>query len=314
MNLKTYIKVIFGITLLVILLSIIGIENVINSLYKMNPIPLIFAAVLIPVNLGLRFLRWDKITKILVKIPTLDVLKIYMIGFFFSAITPSKIGDVVRFRYIKKYGASTGESLSLTIMDRMFDIFIIFIVTIVGILLIPEINTVLPVWQSLSLIAGLLVIVSYLMLKKNLSLRILNFFVKKTKITKKIEKKPDDLVHDIYKPVNFIKKKPKTLFIAVLSSLFIWMTLAYQSTLIFASLGLDVNYFYVFVFTCIAAIVGLIPITISGIGTRDATFIILFSIMGITANDVIVMSLFTLFLTQIIPAIIGGIIYILYKK
>lgn len=313
MNLSSVIKVLFGVILLVFLLFFVGVEEVAASVVTMNPVPLLAALLFIPVHIFLKFIRWREITLTTVKVPTKDLFKIFMIGFFFASITPSKIGDIIKFRYLKKYNTSTETALSLTLIDRLFDIFVIFLISIIGLFVIPEL-IVLSLWQSLLIIAVVVIVSSYIILKENVFIRLLKFFVNKTSIAKKLKKDSNELAKNIYSPFAALKKKPTVSPSLIIITVLVWMTASFQSLLIFSSLGIEVSLLYMFIFTCMGAVIGLIPITISGIGTRDGVFILLFSLISIGSQNVIIMSLLTLFITQIIPSIFGFFIYVSNKK
>jgi hypothetical protein len=64
------------------------------------------------------------------------------------------------------------------------------------------------------------------------------------------------------------------------------------------------------VFLPLGALIQLIPITVSGLGTREATLIFLFSLLGIPAQDVVVFSLLLLFISTILPATVGLFLFL----
>ena len=72
----------------------------------------------------------------------------------------------------------------------------------------------------------------------------------------------------------------------------------YILTMYLLVLSIDIHIPFLYLATCvsIAAVITLIPITISGIGTRDATLIILFSYLGLSKEPAIAFSLTILFM------------------
>ena len=65
----------------------------------------------------------------------------------------------------------------------------------------------------------------------------------------------------------------------------------------------------------IASLISLIPIAISGLGTREGTLIHLFSLYGIPSDKTVAISLGGYIVTLLIPSIIGGILSIaMYKN
>ena len=64
----------------------------------------------------------------------------------------------------------------------------------------------------------------------------------------------------------------------------------------------------------IVTFVGQIPITINGLGTREAVMISLFGLLGIGATKIFSMSIINLIINGIIPAIIGLALITLSKE
>src|SRR3989344_4917472 len=91
-----------------------------------------------------------------------------------------------------------------------------------------------------------------------------------------------------------------------------WIILYSISFLIALSIGIKVSFIYFFLFMPIATFVGQMPITISGLGTREAVLISLFGLLGIEATKIFSMSLINIVINGIFPALIG-IILILYN-
>jgi len=58
--------------------------------------------------------------------------------------------------------------------------------------------------------------------------------------------------------------------------------------------------------------VAMIPISISGLGTREAALITLFGLFGVSAAKVFSLSIITLIIVGIIPSIIG--IFLIFDK
>ena len=64
----------------------------------------------------------------------------------------------------------------------------------------------------------------------------------------------------------------------------------------------------------IATLVGQIPITVSGLGTREAVMISLFGLLGIEAAKIFSVSLIGIMINGILPASIGILLMLRDKK
>ena len=64
----------------------------------------------------------------------------------------------------------------------------------------------------------------------------------------------------------------------------------------------------------VANVVASLPISIYGLGTREATLISLFSIFAVTSEKIIALSLFWFAVIWLLPSIIGAIITVFESK
>jgi len=76
------------------------------------------------------------------------------------------------------------------------------------------------------------------------------------------------------------------------------------------SIGLDLNIVYFFVFLPVIGAITLLPISIGGLGLRDATTIFFFAKVGVSKDLSFAMSLLS-FAFILIYGVLGGIIYVL---
>ena len=100
----------------------------------------------------------------------------------------------------------------------------------------------------------------------------------------------------------------RNIFYAFLLNIFSWL-LIYFATFIFAlSVGINLPLIYFLAILPVGTIVAFIPVSMAGLGTREATLIGLFALFGVSASSVFSMSLLALLFGGIIPAIIGAIL------
>ncbi|MFH1126735.1 MAG: lysylphosphatidylglycerol synthase transmembrane domain-containing protein, partial [archaeon] len=109
---------------------------------------------------------------------------------------------------------------------------------------------------------------------------------------------------DFYRSLSTIAKDKRTMIISSILTLLSWIIILIASYLIALSINIHTDIIHFIFLMPIIYIVELIPISISGIGTRDATTIILFSLINIRAESAFVFSTLIL-LTNMIFALIG---------
>ncbi len=101
-----------------------------------------------------------------------------------------------------------------------------------------------------------------------------NFAVVK-KIKSKIEESFEDFYYGLSKLIS-----PKLLISGLLTCMS-YLMFFIQCYLIVMAMGLSINFITITLFMAISNLISFIPISISGLGTRDATLIYLFSLIGL---------------------------------
>jgi uncharacterized protein (TIRG00374 family) len=79
-----------------------------------------------------------------------------------------------------------------------------------------------------------------------------------------------------------IMKDKKLIAINILLAILKWTLSSAVMWLIFISLSAKVNFIHVFVISAITIIISLIPLTPSGIGTKEGAAIYLYSLLGVS--------------------------------
>ena len=103
---------------------------------------------------------------------------------------------------------------------------------------------------------------------------------------------------------NQMRKTPKRIIEVGFWSLMVWVTAVFQATLVIWALGGQISILYVFAVLPLALFIGMLPFSISGIGTRDSAMLLLFA--GVLTNPIILAAaiLYT-FNAYWLPAFIG---------
>jgi hypothetical protein len=113
---------------------------------------------------------------------------------------------------------------------------------------------------------------------------------------------------------SFYENLPKKRFLVIvfLVNIVTWINTYFITYLVGLSLGINLSFIYFLAILPLATIVAQIPITINGLGTREAVLIGLFSFFGIGAAKVFSMSIITLIVASVLPAIFAG--FFIFKK
>lgn len=292
-----------GIILFVYLLIRLDIIEILKQIVYVNKLYLIIAVFLVLFYLLFQTLKWHVLAK-KQKIPILfhESLKINLMSNFYGLVTPGKLGAIIRAEYLKKY-SNAGKGLSNFIIDKVISLIsLLFMILLLGFIVLRE---KLDLFNGLTLVYGisvffLLIAMFLFFYNKKRSKSLLRIVYRKL-IPKKMKEKAKETFDSFYED---LPKKWVLVEVFILNLVFwtIGYTVAYFVAL---SLGINIKFIYFIAIYPIATLVAQIPITISGLGTREATLIGLFALFDIGAVKVFSMSLIALFIMAIFPSLIA---------
>jgi len=228
------------------------------------------------------------------------MLKIYLIGAFYGLITPGRIGNFIRIRYLKKRtGKGTGECGVSVIIDKVLDFAALFGLAVIGIISVANFISI----EMFAIITAIFLTFFFSLLVfacKKTSWRIVRIFWRLF-VPARMKTRTKDAFNTFYD--NLLEWRQLLLPFGL--TLIGWLVL-YSSTYTIA-LSLDINVPYTAFVTMlpVATLIGLIPITVGGWGTREAALVLLFSIFGVGSEAVIVMSIMAATLSYVITAVFG---------
>ena len=289
-----------GIAVFVYLLISIGIEEIWSSLLEVRLEYILLSLLLFPPIAILQTHKWNiLLRKQGINLDFSYVFKLYLIGLFYGLLTPGKLGSFIRIPYLqKKLEKSIGECSSSVILDRVLDLFALFTLAIIGsVLLIQYVSNLF--WMMF--LVFIIFVSSFLVFMRKETSTIVLQVVYRFLVPAKLKKKSKLAFHSFYDSLPQLKELSIPFLIGFLS----WVFLFSQSYLISLSLDIKIPFIYYVTITPIATIVGLIPITVSGFGTREATFIFLLALFGVTAEKAMSLSLLAIIITVILPASFG---------
>ena len=118
------------------------------------------------------------------------------------------------------------------------------------------------------------------------------------------------LLKDLHEEIHYFRQNKKIIVNNLILSILIQTTAPLAFLVIALSLGIKVNIIYFFIFLPIINAITLLPISIGGLGLRDATTIFFFAKAGVSRDLSFAMSLINFFFILVCGAL-GGLIYVL---
>jgi uncharacterized membrane protein YbhN (UPF0104 family) len=214
-------------------------------------------------------------------ISILDASLIQMVGISIAIITPARVGEGSKAVLLnKRHGVPMTTSLGIVVFERLFDMLFLGLgaFTFSFYFLQPRITTLI----------GFFVVTL---------LAILVLFLKYINVLKK-------LVPEKYKAyfteVN-IKKSPGMLSLIFSATAFAWFLEAGLPWMLGRSMNISVPFPLVFGIVCISTIAVVLSILPAGIGTLDISFLLLFSLIGISHETAASILLIYRFFGLVVP-------------
>jgi len=214
--------------------------------------------------------RWRIIISKEYNIRRREAIKLTLVGLTFSAITPSKLGDLTKAYFIKDH-LNLKRGIASIFFEKSLDLFSLCSFSLIGVLLSGTFDKVSAPILIFSLITISAVIVSLVFNLGNIKI-----FKSLLDILER-NKKIGDITIDFYTFIADIKGDKKILSIVFFMSLILWFFNLTQIYFFFLCFAYFPRIELVFGLVPIAILIGLIPVTIAGMGTRDSALIVLFS-------------------------------------
>ncbi|MBU3925549.1 flippase-like domain-containing protein [Patescibacteria group bacterium] len=297
---------IIGLIIFAIILSKTNLEGIFQNIKNINPLYLILAMLMTIPTLFNKALCWNYIKrKQGIKYNLKDSFLMYCSGIYIGLITPGRIGEITKAIHLKKDGHSMGKSLVSTVIDRLSDFAFLLLFLFVGSLFLITIFQK----QVLILILGIILSIAIFLiaLKFDLIKWVINKLFNKL-VPKKYQKSWKLNFQDF---INDLKSyKLKHYLVILFITTFSWIFYYLQMFILAKGVGIDIPILYLAIIVTIAGLITLIPISISGIGTRDATLLALFIPFAITTEQIIAFSVLIL-LMSLFAAFVGLICWLI---
>lgn len=288
-----------GVILFLVILWRIDAKQMLAILFQSEK-GFIAAGILLTIPLTLiKSIRWRRILKALNHdYPKSLSCLAYYAGQFWGLVSPARIGEFIKIRYLQRFHVSVIDATFSVLMDRISDVISLFLIAALSLLFWEEKFDILP-YLAVIVLSALLIVV----ILATLSLKgaFVNGFL--SKVPEKLRIKIVNFFQGFRQ--NIILMRPKDYGSILSYTLAGWVIYFTSAFFLARGLSIDLPFLTLMSFVAIAAsVVVLIPVSISGIGTRDATLVFLFSTQGLSRELAVSFSVL-MFASQIFLAFIG---------
>jgi glycosyltransferase 2 family protein len=293
------------------ILPIIGIVILAYIVYKANPAKVaeeiskanlsffLIAVGLTALSLATQTIKWAVIADYQgIKIKFREAFKINLIGFFYGFLTPAKIGNILRADYMRKYtNGDLSPGIANFVLDKIFDL-----LSLIGLVVFFSFSfkSIIPInyFYISALLFTFFIAGIFIFKDRERSKKILRVFYVHL-VPSRLKERWKKRFYSFYD--NFPSKRYFILFFLVngVNWIVIYLSMYFMGL----SLGINISFITFLAICPIATLIGYIPITINGLGTREVILVSLMGLFGVDSVKVVSMSLLNLLIGGIIPSI-----------
>ncbi|HPW65757.1 MAG TPA: lysylphosphatidylglycerol synthase transmembrane domain-containing protein [Salinivirgaceae bacterium] len=252
--------------------------------------------------------RWKIFLKqIGIKESIWSLTKINYTSIFQGLILPSSQGyDIIRIYQIeKKHPENRGSASSTIIIERIIGFIVLCALSLIFSIFNRDLSNQKQVILIIGSISFTLFILITLLLNKRLHAIIANKSFNNNYLQKFFS-----YFDKMYRAIAYFPYR-KILFSSVILILLFQLSTIICVYLIFKAYGFDIPLYQHISLYPIISILSMIPITISGFGIREGFFVYFYSQIGVPADVSIGVSIINYMIIVLLPAMIGGILYLL---
>jgi uncharacterized protein (TIRG00374 family) len=269
--------------------------------------PIALSLLLLPPFVIIKAYRWVRLMRemgLSLDLPTASAL--YMVGIFYGTTTPGQAGDLLKAVYLRDRGQPVAPALLSVVLDRLCDLLVMAALATVGIFALgrllpsPELRTALVVAMGLGLAAVTTLIVARAPRQWALTVALPRVA---PRLRASLDRWNSQLAALDLRPGLAVEVLLLSLGSASFTFLRLW--------LLFLALGLtDVPLYVVVGVSALVAVLQVLPISIGGIGVREAVFFPVLAAYNYTTEQALTLS--ALFLLINVEHIIVGFIVSLW--
>ncbi|MCC6551878.1 MAG: flippase-like domain-containing protein [Polyangiaceae bacterium] len=259
-----------------LVLVIAGIEDrgaVLRAIASASPGPLGLALLLNLVNIHLKVIRWGALLRVRgIRYPVRRAWASFLTSLYVGMLTPGRVGDVLRIRYLRHdLGTPYAEGLASVVMDRLCDLYVLAAFVAVGVARYSEVIAGRLAWITWGGIA-VTVLLPLLLLIPGLADAGARALLRRLP---SVDPRGAPLFFEALRA-----QVGRPLLATIPLTVATFVVNYVQGYLIARSLGLPITLFDSMCLLAVASLLGLLPVSISGVGVRELFFSLVFPVLG----------------------------------
>jgi len=261
--------------------------------------PLAVAVLLNLVNIHLKVVRWDVILRTRgIRYPRRRAWAAFMTSLYVGLLTPGRVGDVLRAQYLRHdLDVPYAEGVASVVVDRLCDLYVLAAFVAVGVVrYAPVIAGSLAVvtWAGVAAtVLGPLVLLVPGVAEAALSRAFSRFL-------------PDGQGAGFARFLEAVRASVgRPLLVTIPLTVATFVINYAQGWLIARAVGLPMSFVDATCLLAIASLLGLLPISVSGVGVRELFFALAFPLLGFSADAGVGFGLLVFFVIYLVIVLVG---------
>jgi hypothetical protein len=300
-------KVAVSVGLIAFLLHKLSPEDLLSNLRNLAVAPLVAATGIFFASVALGAWQWHRLLGAGgIALTFGRTFRVYFIGIFFNNFLPAGVGgDVVKIYDVTKFGNDPYQVFATTMLDRLIGIAGLCVLALAASLALAAAGGLDRLWLYALVFAGCMAPLLALVLNRRLSRAVRTLFGRITLWG--LGGRFDTLFRRLgeYRRVRRLLAG-----LAVLAVVVQFMRVV-THVLVAEALGIEVTplaFMQFFVFVPLLGLLMVLPISINGLGVREGAGILLFTQIGFTSEQALLMELIT-YAIMVVVSLLGGVYF-----
>ncbi|MFS8068867.1 MAG: lysylphosphatidylglycerol synthase transmembrane domain-containing protein [Byssovorax sp.] len=284
--------------LVLVILRIKDRGAVLDALTQAAWAPMLAATLLNLANVHLKVVRWQQILETRgIRYPLRRAWPAFMSSVYLGMLTPGRVGDVLRIQYLRHdLDVPYAEGLASIVVDRLCDLYVLALFVAVGVVHYSPVIVGQLAWITWGGVAAI-IIGPLVFLVPGVAERTMG------RVYARLAKGSTDDLGVFLAAVRASMGRPLLRTIPMTALAF---GVNYvQGYVIADSMGLDMSFFDAMCLLAIASLLGLLPISVSGVGVRELFFALVFPLLGFTPAAGVTFGLLVFFVIYLVNIGIG---------
>jgi hypothetical protein len=253
---------------------------------------------------------WLLLRPVQLGVPYLRMVAFYFIGMFFNIFLPTIVGgDAVKAILLARETGAPARSTMSVFMERNVGLFALLTIATAAAFVAPPVDVRGFNLLQLTLIVFAAFVIANVVLANRPAYRLVDYLVALTPLAR-IRSRAASLYEAL---VPYREARWRGLIAAATAQSFLFQVVVILVVFLNANaLGLSVPLAALAVFVPLISLAGMLPVSVNGLGLREALYLLLFGRVGVPADAAVSMALLY-FAVTLVASLPGGVVYALQR-